>query len=93
MAEDDATGFKDEVVELEESNSALKDSLGEKYAESFAVALDQVKVLFPYLDETTLSEVDLLKFVEDGKLVSRLPQSEKASNEVVVDDQLGSESR
>jgi hypothetical protein len=44
MAEDDAAGFEDEVVELEESNGALKDSLGEKYAEGFAVALDQVKV-------------------------------------------------
>jgi hypothetical protein len=77
----------------EESNIVLKDSLGEKYAEGFAAALDQVKILFPGLDETTLSEVDLLKFVEDGKLVSRLPQPEKASNEVVVDEQLGSESR
>jgi hypothetical protein len=93
IAEDDATGFEDEVVELEESISVLKDSLGEKYAEGFASALDQVKILFPDLDETTLSEVDLLKFVEDGKLVSRLPQPEKASNEVVVDEQLGSESR
>jgi hypothetical protein len=74
MAEDDAAGFEDEVVELEESNSALKDSLGEKYAEGFAAALDQVKVLFPDLDEAALSEVDLLKFVEDGKLVSRLLQ-------------------
>jgi hypothetical protein len=44
MAEDDAAGFEDEVVELEESNGALKDSLGEKYAEGFAAALDQVKV-------------------------------------------------
>jgi hypothetical protein len=73
MAEDDAAGFEDEVVELVESNSALKDSLGEKYAEGFAAALDQVKVLFPDLDETILGEVDLLKFVEDGKLMSRIP--------------------
>jgi hypothetical protein len=93
MAEDDAAGFEDEVVELEESNSALKDSLGEKYVEGFAAALDQVKVLFPGLDEATLSEADLLKFVEDGKLLSRLPQSEKVSDEAAVDEQLGSESR
>jgi hypothetical protein len=93
MVEDDAAGFEDEVVELEESNSALKDSLGEKYAEGFAAALDQVKVLFPGLDEATLSEADLLKFVEDGKLLSRLPQSEKVSDEAAVDEQLGSESR
>jgi hypothetical protein len=93
MAEDDVAGFEEEVVELEESNSALKDSLGEKYAEGFAAALDQVKALFPDLDEAVLSEVDLLKYVEGGKLVSRLPQPENASNEVAVDEQLGSESR
>jgi hypothetical protein len=73
MAEDDVAGFEEEIVELEESNGALKDALGEKYAEGFAAALEQVKVLFPDLDEASLSEVDLLKFVEDGKLVSRLP--------------------
>jgi hypothetical protein len=93
MAEDDVAGFEEEVVELEESNSALKDSLGEKYAEGFAAALDQVKALFPDLDEAVLSEVDLLKYVEGGKLVSRLPQPVNASNEVAVDEQLGSESR
>jgi hypothetical protein len=84
MAEDDVVGFEEEIVELEESNGALKDSLGEKYAEGFAAALDQVKVLFPDLDEATLSEVDLLKFVEDGKLVSRLPLSEDTPKEAAV---------
>jgi hypothetical protein len=93
MTEDNVVGFEDEVVELEESNSALKDSLGEKYSEGSAVALDQVKVLFADLDEATLSEVNLLKFVGDGKLVSRLPHPEKASDEAAVDEQLGSESR
>jgi hypothetical protein len=76
MAEDDAAGFEDEVVELEESNNALKDAMGENYAEGFAAALDQVNVLFPDLDEAVLSQVDLLKFVEDGKLVSRIPEAE-----------------
>jgi hypothetical protein len=76
MAEDDAAGFEDEVVELEESINALKDAMGEKYAEGFAAALDQVNVLFPDLDEAVLSQVDLLKFVEDGKLVSRIPEAE-----------------
>jgi hypothetical protein len=74
MAEDDASGFEDEVVELEESNNALKDAMGEKYAEGFAAALEQVKVLFPGLDEDLLSQADLLKFVEDGKLISRIPE-------------------
>jgi hypothetical protein len=76
MAEDVAAGFEDEVVELEESNNALKDAMGEKYAEGFAAALDQVNVLFPDLDEAVLSQVDLLKFVEDRKLVSRIPEAE-----------------
>jgi hypothetical protein len=76
MAEDDAAGFGDEVVELEESNNALKDAMGEKYADGFAAALDQDNVLFPDLDEAVLSQVDLLKFVEDGKLVSRIPEEE-----------------
>jgi hypothetical protein len=76
MAEDDAAGFEDEVVELEESNNALKDAMGEKYAEGFVAALDQVNVLFPDLDEAVLSQVDLLKFVEDGKLVSHIPEAE-----------------
>jgi hypothetical protein len=93
MAEDDVAGFEEEVVELKESNSALKDSLGEKYAEGFAAALDQVKVLFPDLDEAFLSEVDLLKFVEDGKLVSCLPLSENVPNEAAVDEPLDSGSR
>jgi hypothetical protein len=84
MAEDDVAGFEEEIVELEESNGALKDSLGDKYAEGFAAALDQVKVLFPDLDEGILSEVDLMKFVEDGKLVSRLPLSKDAPKEAIA---------
>jgi hypothetical protein len=92
MAEDDVAEFEEEIVELEKSNSSLKHSLGEKYAEGFAAALEQVKVLFPGLDEATLSEVDLMKFVEDGKLVSRLPLSEGTPKEAAVGDSLDSES-
>jgi hypothetical protein len=78
MAEDDASGFEEEVVELEESNAALKDALGEKYTEGFAAALEQVKVLFPDLDEATLGQADFLKVVEGGKLVSRVSTDGKA---------------
>jgi hypothetical protein len=91
MAEDDVAGFEEEIVELEESNDALKDALGEKYAEGFAAALEQVKVLFPDLDEATLSEVDLLKFVEDGKLVSHPPLPENAPKEATVGESQDSE--
>jgi peptidoglycan hydrolase CwlO-like protein len=91
MAEDDVAGFKEEVVELEESNGALKDALGEKYAEGFSAALEQVKVLFPDLDEATLSEVDILKLVEGGKLVSRLPLPEDVPKEATVGESQDSE--
>jgi hypothetical protein len=90
MAEDDVTGFEEEIVELEESNGALKDSMGEKYAEGFAAALEQVKVLFPDLDEATLSEADFTKFVDNGKLVSRLPPPEGTPKEAVMGDSLDS---
>jgi hypothetical protein len=88
MVEDDAAGFENEVVELEESNTAHKDAMGEKYAEGFAAALEQVRVLFPGLDEATLAQADLLKFVEDGKLVTHLPAGEKTNDEAVVDEHL-----
>jgi hypothetical protein len=77
MAEDDTSGFEEEVVELEENNAALKDALGEKYAEGFSAALEQVRVLFPDLDEATLGQADLLKVVDGDKLVSRVPEEGK----------------
>jgi chromosome segregation ATPase len=73
MAEDDASGVEEEVVELEESNVALKDALGEKYAEGFTAALEQIKVLFPGLDEATFNRADMMKVIEDGELVTRVP--------------------
>jgi hypothetical protein len=35
--------------------------------------LEQIKVLFPDIDDEVLAQADFLKEVEDGKLVSRLP--------------------
>jgi hypothetical protein len=78
MAEDDASGFEEEVVELEESNAALKDALGEKYAEGFFAALEQIKVLFPGLDEATFNQADIMKVVEGDKLVPRVPEAGNA---------------
>jgi hypothetical protein len=75
MAEDDASGFEEEVVELEESNAALKDALGEKYAEGFFAALEQIKVLFPGLDEATFNQADIMKVVEGDKLMPRVPEA------------------
>jgi hypothetical protein len=50
MVEDDAAGFEEEVIEPEESNIALKDAMGERYAEGFAAALEQVRVLMKLLN-------------------------------------------
>ncbi|MCI72383.1 hypothetical protein A2U01_0093646, partial [Trifolium medium] len=59
--------------ELEEANDGLKQSMADKYVEGFWSSVDQVKALFPDLDQETLAQVDVLKKVEDGKLVSRIP--------------------
>jgi chromosome segregation ATPase len=82
MAEDDASGFEEEVVELEESNAALKDALGEKYAEGFTAALEQIRILFPGLEEATFNQADMMKVIEDGKLVTRVLEAGN-SGEVV----------
>ncbi|MCI81292.1 hypothetical protein A2U01_0102565, partial [Trifolium medium] len=47
-----------------------------QYDEVFLFALDQVKVLFPDLDEQRLAEADAMKNIEDGKLVAYVPPSE-----------------
>ncbi|MCI84121.1 hypothetical protein A2U01_0105397, partial [Trifolium medium] len=49
-------------------------SMADKYVEGFRSSLAQVKVLFPDLDQGVIAQADPLKRVEDGKLVSRLPQ-------------------
>jgi hypothetical protein len=79
MAEDDASGFEEEVVELEENNVALKDALEEKYTEGYSAALEQIRVLFPDLDEATLGQADILKVV-DGDKLSRVPDEGKAGD-------------
>ncbi|PNY05504.1 hypothetical protein L195_g001956 [Trifolium pratense] len=60
--------------ELEETVDALKQSMADKYVEGFRSSLAQVGVLFPDLDPDVLAQVDPIKKVQDGRLVSRLPQ-------------------
>jgi hypothetical protein len=62
-----------DIKELEGKIDALKEQMADKYVEGFAAAMAQVRVLFPDLDGDALGQVDFLKKVEDGKLVSRLP--------------------
>jgi hypothetical protein len=44
-----------------------------KYVDGFNAAMEQVRVLFPDLDGDILAQIDFVKKVEDGKLVSRFP--------------------
>ncbi|MCI86938.1 hypothetical protein A2U01_0108219 [Trifolium medium] len=54
-------------------NEALKQSMADKYVDGFWSSIEQVKALFPDLDSEIMAQIDVLKKVEDGKLVSRLP--------------------
>jgi chromosome segregation ATPase len=62
-----------DVKELEEENDSLKEQMAGKYVDGFNAAMEQVRVLFPDLDGDILAEIDFVKKVEDGKLVSRFP--------------------
>jgi hypothetical protein len=62
-----------DLKELEAENVELKENMAGQYVAGFQAAMEQVRVLFPDIDGDTLAQVDFLKKVEDGKLVSRLP--------------------
>jgi chromosome segregation ATPase len=62
-----------DLKELEAENDELKENMVGQYVAGFQAAMEQVRVLFPDIDGDTLAQVDFLKKVEDGKLVSRLP--------------------
>jgi iron uptake system EfeUOB component EfeO/EfeM len=62
-----------DVKELEEENDSLKEQMAGKYVDGFNAAMEQVRVLFPDLDGDILAQIDFVKKVEDGKLVSRFP--------------------
>ncbi|MCI29800.1 hypothetical protein A2U01_0051009, partial [Trifolium medium] len=62
-----------EKAALEEDVNVLQGSVAVQYEEGFQFALEQMRVLFPDLDEKRLGEADALKKIEDGKLVSYVP--------------------
>jgi hypothetical protein len=62
-----------DLKELEDENDALKEQMAGKYVDGFKAAMEQVRALFPCLDGDIFAQIDFLKKVEDGKLVSRLP--------------------
>ncbi|MCI76013.1 hypothetical protein A2U01_0097282, partial [Trifolium medium] len=51
----------DEKAGLEEDVKSLQDSVTAQYEEGFQYALEQVKVIFPDIDEERLGEADTLK--------------------------------
>ncbi|MCI96730.1 hypothetical protein A2U01_0118030, partial [Trifolium medium] len=50
-----------EKATLEEDDNALQGSVAVLYEEGFQYALEQMRVLFPDLDEQRLGEADALK--------------------------------
>jgi hypothetical protein len=51
----------------------LEAAIGEQYEEGFQFALEQVKVLFPGIDQDVLSKADAMMIIEGDKLVPHAP--------------------
>jgi hypothetical protein len=51
----------------------LEEAVGAQYDVGYSYALDQVKVLFPDIDQARLGEADALMKIVDGKLVAYAP--------------------
>ncbi|MCI96598.1 hypothetical protein A2U01_0117898, partial [Trifolium medium] len=47
--------------------------VGAKYDSGFQFALEQLKIVFPDLDEAKLGELDALNRIVDGELVPFVP--------------------
>jgi hypothetical protein len=47
--------------------------IGEQYDEGFQFALEQVKILFPGIDQAVLGEADAMSIIEGDKLVPHAP--------------------
>ncbi|MCI46542.1 hypothetical protein A2U01_0067782, partial [Trifolium medium] len=64
-----SSGLAEGKAALEKEVEELQVFVGAQYDEGFSFALDQVRVLFPDLDQQRLCEADTMKKIEDGKLV------------------------
>ncbi|MCI98211.1 hypothetical protein A2U01_0119514, partial [Trifolium medium] len=49
--------------------------VGARYDSGFQFAIEQLKIIFPDLDEAKLGELDALNRIVDGKLVPFVPTS------------------
>ncbi|GAU31399.1 hypothetical protein TSUD_370480 [Trifolium subterraneum] len=67
----DAVLVSEDLKDLEDENYALKEEMADKYVEGFAFAVEQMKNVFPDVDSTLLAELDFMKKIERGRLVSR----------------------
>ncbi|MCH80223.1 hypothetical protein A2U01_0000988 [Trifolium medium] len=61
--------LKEDAASQGELISKLTKEKDEAYEEGFRYALEQVKLIFPDLDEKRLGEADALNQIVDGKLV------------------------
>jgi seryl-tRNA synthetase len=69
----EVAALRQEKVKWESDKDNLEVAIGEKYEEGFKLALDQVKVLFPDIDQDTLGKADAMLVIEGGKLVPQAP--------------------
>ncbi|GAU22943.1 hypothetical protein TSUD_326710 [Trifolium subterraneum] len=67
----DAVLVSEDLKDLEDENSALREEMADKYVEGFAFAVEQMKVVFPNVNPTLLAELDFMKKIEGGRLVPR----------------------
>jgi hypothetical protein len=51
----------------------LEENIGTQYDEVFSYAVEQVKVLFPDIDQARLGEADAMLKIDGGKLVPFAP--------------------
>ncbi|MCI51512.1 hypothetical protein A2U01_0072756, partial [Trifolium medium] len=58
---------------LDELVEGLQMEVGARYYSGFQFALEQLKIVFPDLDEAKLGELDALNRIVDGKLVPFAP--------------------
>ncbi|GAU49969.1 hypothetical protein TSUD_290890 [Trifolium subterraneum] len=72
QAGQDMMALQEYADELEATNNALKEGMSDKYLDGFTLAVEQFRVVFPDLDPELVSQIDVMKKVDGGKLVSRV---------------------
>ncbi|KAK2444655.1 hypothetical protein QL285_015664 [Trifolium repens] len=65
--------LKEEKAKWGSEKDSLEAMIGEQYDEGFQFALEQVKILFPDLDQDVLGKADAMSTIEGNKLVHYAP--------------------